>query len=46
MRIRTAHFPGVKTLEEVWSLDRLAWLIGGLLARLATGAFSSPRPRT
>src|SRR5215210_8033093 len=38
MRIRTAHFPQVKTLEEV-NLDHLPSLRRDLLAHLATGTF-------
>src|SRR3954452_19587625 len=38
MRIRTAHFPTVKTLEEV-NLDHLPSLRRDLLAHLATGTF-------
>ena len=38
MRIRTAHFPPVKTLEEV-NLDHLPSLRRDLLAHLATSTF-------
>ena len=38
MRIRTAHFPAVKTLEE-FNLDHLPSLRRDLLAHLATGTF-------
>lgn len=38
MRIRTAHFPQVKTLEE-FNLDHLPSLRRDLLAHLATGTF-------
>ncbi len=38
MRIRTAHFPTVKTLED-FNLDHLPSLRRDLLAHLATGAF-------
>jgi DNA replication protein DnaC len=38
MRIRTAHFPTVKTLEE-FNLDHLPSLRRDLLAHLATGTF-------
>ena len=38
MRIRTAHFPQVKTLEE-FNLDHLPSLRRDVLAHLATGAF-------
>ena len=38
MRIRTAHFPAVKTLEE-FSLGHLPSLRRDLLAYLATGTF-------
>src|SRR3954467_5344739 len=38
MRIRTAHFPAVKTLEDV-NLDHLPSLRRDLLAHLATGTF-------
>src|SRR3954451_15488521 len=38
MRIRTAHFPQVKTLEDV-NLDHLPSLRRDLLAHLATGTF-------
>src|SRR3954466_9441736 len=38
MRIRTAHFPQVKTLEEV-NLDHLPSLRRDLLAHLATSTF-------
>jgi DNA replication protein DnaC len=40
MRIRTAHFPAVKTLEE-FNLDHLPSLRRDLLAHLATGTFVS-----
>jgi DNA replication protein DnaC len=38
MRIRTAHFPAVKTLED-FNLDHLPSLHRDLLAHLATGTF-------
>jgi hypothetical protein len=38
MRIRTAHFPQVKTLED-FNLDHLPSLRRDLLAHLATGTF-------
>ncbi len=38
MRIRTAHFPAVKTLEE-FNLDHLPSLRRDLIAHLATGTF-------
>ena len=38
MRIRTAHFPAVKTLED-FNLDHLPSLRRDLLAHLATGTF-------
>ncbi|MFB9965644.1 IS21-like element helper ATPase IstB [Sinosporangium siamense] len=38
MRIRTAHFPAVKTLED-FNLDHLPSLRRDVLAHLATGAF-------
>jgi DNA replication protein DnaC len=38
MRIRTAHFPAVKTLEE-FNLDHLPSLRRDVLAHLATGTF-------
>ena len=38
MRIRTAHFPQVKTLEE-FNLDHLPSLRRDVLAHLATGTF-------
>jgi DNA replication protein DnaC len=38
MRIRTAHFPAVKTLEE-FNLDHLPSMRRDLLAHLATGTF-------
>ena len=38
MRIRTAHFPSVKTLEE-FNLDHLPSLRRDVLAHLATGTF-------
>lgn len=38
MRIRTAHFPTVKTLED-FNLDHLPSLRRDLLAHLATGTF-------
>jgi DNA replication protein DnaC len=38
MRIRTAHFPAVKTLDE-FNLDHLPSLRRDLLAHLATGTF-------
>jgi DNA replication protein DnaC len=38
MRIRTAHFPQVKTLEDV-NLDHLPSLRRDVLAHLATGTF-------
>src|SRR4051794_36829385 len=38
MRIRTAHFPAVKTLQE-FNLDHLPSLRRDLLAHLATGTF-------
>lgn len=44
MRIRTAHFPSVKTLEE-FNLDHLPSLRRDLLAHLATATLS-PKPRT
>lgn len=40
MRIRTAHFPQVKTLED-FNLDHLPSLRRDLLAHLATGTFVS-----
>ena len=40
MRIRTAHFPAIKTLED-FNLDHLPSLRRDLLAHLATGAFVS-----
>jgi DNA replication protein DnaC len=38
MRIRTAHFPAVKTIED-FNLDHLPSLRRDVLARLATGTF-------
>src|SRR3954452_4849806 len=38
MRIRTAHFPAVKTIEE-FNLDHLPSLRRDVLAHLATGTF-------
>ena len=38
MRIRTAHFPAVKTLED-FNLDHLPSLRRDVLAHLATGTF-------
>jgi DNA replication protein DnaC len=38
MRIRTAHFPSVKTLED-FNLDHLPSLRRDVLAHLATGTF-------
>jgi DNA replication protein DnaC len=38
MRIHTAHFPAVKTLEE-FNLDHLPSMRRDLLAHLATGTF-------
>src|SRR3954454_10171341 len=38
MRIRTAHFPAVKTLED-FNLDHLPSLRRDILAHLATGTF-------
>lgn len=38
MRIRTAHFPTVKTLEH-FNLDHLPFLRRDVLAHLATGTF-------
>lgn len=40
MRIRTAHFPSIKTLED-FNLDHLPSLRRDLLAHLATGTFVS-----
>jgi DNA replication protein DnaC len=40
MRIRTAHFPAIKTLED-FNLDHLPSLRRDLLAHLATGTFVS-----
>jgi len=44
MRIRTAHFPAVKTIEA-FNLDHLPSLRRDVLAHLATGTFVA-RPRT
>nr|WP_281245855.1 ATP-binding protein [Pseudonocardia oroxyli] len=44
MRIRTAHFPAVKTIED-FNLDHLPSLPRDVLAHLATGLFVA-RPRT
>lgn len=40
MRIRTAHFPSIKTLED-FNLDHLPSLRRDLLAHLATGTFAA-----
>ena len=45
MRIRTAHFPAVKTLEE-FNLDHLPSLRRDVLAHLATGDLRRQEPRT
>src|ERR671933_304321 len=44
MRVRTAHFPQVKTLED-FNLDHLPSLRKDVLAHLATATFV-PRPTT
>lgn len=44
MRIRTAHFPAIKTLED-FNLDHLPSLRRDVLAHLATGMFV-PKLRT